>query len=275
MPAPAHSSGTFAIGGELTVHRLGFGAMRLPGMLDGSGRRASRELLREAVRLGIDLIDTAHAYRMSEELIADALHPYPDGLVIATKGGLGHGFLPDGRPERLRADCEESLRRLRVDTIDLWQLHEPDPAVPLEEQLGAIRELRDEGKVRFVGLSNVSIDELRRALELIEIATVQNRFNVAEQAADDVLRACEAEGIGFMPFAPIAMGGLADASTGFADAAARDGATPAQNALAWLLRRSPVMLPIPGTGSLEHLRENVDAALLARPLAEGAATDRG
>ena len=143
MSAPAHASGTFAIGGELTVHRLGFGAMRLPGMMDGSERRASNELLREAVRLGIDLIDTAHAYGMSEELIADALHPYPDGLVIATKGGLGHGLLPDGRPERLRADCEESLRRLRVDTIDLWQLHEPDPAVPLEEQLGAIRELRD------------------------------------------------------------------------------------------------------------------------------------
>jgi pyridoxine 4-dehydrogenase len=268
MPAPAHSSGTFAIGGELTVHRLGFGAMRLPGMMDGSERRASRELLREAVRLGIDLIDTAHAYGTSEELIADALHPYPDGLVIATKGGLGPRFLPDGRPERLRADCEESLRRLRLDTIDLWQLHEPDPAVPLEEQLGAIRELREEGKVRLVGVSNVSLDELRRALELIEIATVQNRFNVAEQAADDVLRACEAEGIGFMPFAPIAMGGLAGA-------AARDGATPAQIALSWLLRRSPVVLPIPGTGSLEHLRENVDAARLARPVEGGAATHRG
>jgi pyridoxine 4-dehydrogenase len=275
MSAPAHSSGTFAIGGELTVHRLGFGAMRLPGMMDGSERRASRELLREAVRLGIDLIDTAHAYGMSEELIADALHPYPDGLVIATKGGLGHGFLPDGRPERLRADCEESLRRLRLDTIDLWQLHEPDPAVPLEEQLGAIGELRDEGKIRFVGVSNVSDEELRRARHMIEIATVQNRFNVAEQWADDVLRTCEAEGIGFMPFAPIAMGGLADASIGPAAAAARDGATPTQIALAWLLRRSPVVLPIPGTGSLKHLRENVDAALLALPVGEGAATHRG
>ena len=267
MPAPAHSSGTFAIGGELTVHRLGFGAMRLPGMMDGSERRASRELLREAVRLGIDLIDTAHAYGVSEELIADALHPYPDGIVIATKGGLGHGFLPDGRPERLRADCEESLRRLRVDTIDLWQLHEPDPGVPLKEQLGAIRELRDEGKIRFVGVSNVSVEELRRARELIEIATVQNRFNAAEQGADDVLRRCEVEGIGFMPFAPIAMGRLADSSTGLDRAAARDGATPAQVALAWLLQRSPVVLPIPGTGSLAHLRENVDAGLIELPVA--------
>ena len=275
MSAPAHAAGTFAIGGELTVHRLGFGAMRLPGMMDGSERRASRELLREAVRLGVDLIDTAHAYGRSEELIADALHPYPDGLVIATKGGLGRDLRPDGRPERLRADCEESLRRLRVDTIDLWQLHEPDPSVPLEEQLGAIRELGDEGKVRFVGVSNVSVEELRRARELIEIATVQNRFNVAEQEADNVLHTCEAEGIGFMPFAPIAMGGLADASTGLAGAAARDGATPAQMALAWLLRRSPVVLPIPGTGSLEHLRENVDAALLALPVDKGAATGGG
>jgi pyridoxine 4-dehydrogenase len=237
--------------------------MRLPGMMDGSERTASRELLREAVRLGIDLIDTAHAYGMSEELIADALHPYPDGLVIATKGGLGRGFLPDGRPERLRADCEESLRRLRVDTIDLWQLHEPDPAVPLEEQLGAVRELRNEGKIRFVGVSNVSVEELRRSLELIEIASVQNRFNIVERGAEEVLSACEAEGIAFMPFAPIAMGGLADALTGLPGAVAGDGATPAQLALAWLLRRSPVMLPIPGTGSLEHLRENVGAALLS------------
>jgi pyridoxine 4-dehydrogenase len=275
MSAPAHAAGTFAIGGELTVHRLGFGAMRLPGMMDGSERRASRELLREAVRLGVDLIDTAHAYGRSEELIADALHPYPDGLVIATKGGLGRDLRPDGRPERLRADCEESLRRLRVDTIDLWQLHEPDPSVPLDEQLGAIRLLGDEGKVRFVGVSNVSVEELRRARELIEIATVQNRFNVAEQGADDVLHTCEAEGIGFMPFAPIAMGGLADASTRLAGAAARAGATPAQIALAWLLRRSPVVLPIPGTGSLEHLRENVDAALLALRVNEGAAARAG
>jgi pyridoxine 4-dehydrogenase len=261
------SSSTFAIGGELTVNRLGFGAMRLPGVRGEPRPAVARELLREAVRLGVDLIDTAHAYGRSEEMIADALHPYPDGLVIATKGGLRRGGLPDGRPERLRADCETSLRRLRLETIDLWQLHEPDPEIPFEEQLGAIRELRDEGKIRFVGLSNVSLDELRRAAQLIEIATVQNRFNLAEQGDDDVLRACEAAGIGFIPFAPIAMGDLLGSSPALAGVAARHGATEAQIALAWLLDRSPVVLPIPGTGSLEHLRDNVDAARIE--LSEG------
>ena len=162
----ADISGTFAIGGELTVHRLGFGAMRLPGVRGEPRPSAAREILREAVRLGIDLIDTAQAYGRSEELIADALHPYPEGLVIATKGGLRRGGHPDGRSERLRADCEGSLRRLRLNTIDLWQLHRIDPEVPLEEQLGAIRELRDEGKIRFVGVSEVSVDELRPPREL-------------------------------------------------------------------------------------------------------------
>jgi pyridoxine 4-dehydrogenase len=262
MTAPAHASGTFAIGGEQIVHRLGFGAMRLPGMRGEPEGGAAGEILREAVRLGVDLIDTAHAYGRCEELIADALHPYPEGLVIATKGGLARGGLPDGRPERLRADCELSLRRLRLETIDLWQLHDIDPRIPLEDQFGAIGELRDEGKIRFVGVSNVSAEQLRQARKLIDVVIVQNRFNVGEQEADDVLRACEAEGIGFIPFAPIAMGGLAVGSPALAEAAARHRATPAQVALAWLLRRSPVVLPIPGTGSLEHLRENVDAALL-------------
>ena len=259
--APARASGTFAIGGELKVHRLGFGAMRLPGVRrESGGPQAARELLREAVRLGVDLIDTAHIYGRSEELIADALYPYPDGLVIATKGGLSSGGHPDGRPERLRADCEESLRRLRLGTIDLWQLHHPDPGIPLAEQLGAVRELRDEGKIRFVGISNLSLDELRRARELIEVATVQNRFSIAERAADAVLSECEAAAIGFMPYFPIAMGRLADATAAIARIAARHGATPAQIALAWLLHRSPVMLPIPGTGSPGHLRENAGAA---------------
>lgn len=246
-PPPAHASGTFAIGGELVVHRLGFGAMRLPGVRDDSVPvQQARRVLCEAVRLGVDLIDTAWIYGRSEELIADALHPYPDGLVIATKGGLRAGGHPDGRPERLRTDCEDSLRRLRVDTIDVWQLHRIDPDVPFEEQFGAIRELRDEGKIRFVGVSEVSLNELRRAQALVEIATVQNRYNATERHADDVLTACEAEGIGFLPWSPIRVGSQV---------------TDARTALAWLLDRSPVMLPIPGTSSIEHLRENVSAAL--------------
>lgn len=261
-PPRAHASGTFALGGELSVHRLGFGAMRLPGARGEPRPRAAREMLREAVRLGVDLIDTAHAYGRSEDLIAEALHPYPEGLLIATKGGLRRGGHPDGRPERLRADCEDSLRRLRLETIDLWQLHRIDPEVPLEEQFGAIRELRDEGKIRFVGVSEVSVEELRRARQLIEIATVQNRFNLAERAAEDVLRACEADGLGFLPWAPIGMGDVLDSMDALASAAARHGATQAQMALAWLLHRSPVVLPIPGTGSPEHLRENLGAALI-------------
>ena len=245
-PPPAHASGTFAIGGELVVHRLGFGAMRLPGVRDESVPvDDARTLLREAVRLGVDLIDTAWIYGRSEELIADALHPYPAGLVIATKGGLRAGGHPDGRPARLRSDCEDSLRRLRVDTIDVWQLHRIDPGVPFEEQFGTIRELRDEGKIRFAGVSEVSLEELHRAQSLVEIATVQNRYSATERQSDAVLAACEADGIGFLPWAPIRGGGEV---------------TDARAGLAWLLARSPVMLPIPGTGSIEHLRENAGAA---------------
>lgn len=259
---PAQASGRFAIGRELSVHRLGFGAMRLPGVRGEPRPDGAGELLREAVRLGVDLIDTAAAYGRSEELIADALHPYPAGLVIATKGGLRRGGHPDGRPERLRADCEASLRALRLDTIDLWQLHRIDPEVPLEEQFGTIRELRDEGKIRFVGVSEISVDELRRARRLIEVATVQNRFNLAELGAADVLNECETAGIGFLPWAPIGMGDVLGTPGGLAETAASHGATQAQIAIAWLLHRSPVMLPIPGTGSLQHLRENADAALI-------------
>lgn len=255
------TSTTFTIGGELTVRRLGFGAMRLPGAHDvATPPDDARALLREAVRLGVDLIDTAHRYGRSEELIADALHPYPEGLAIATKGGLRPGGGPDGRPEKLRADCEDSLRRLRLDTLDVWQLHRIDPAVPLEEQLGAVRELRDEGKIRFVGVSEVSLGELRRARELVDVATVQNRYSVGEQGADDVLRACEADGIAFLPWAPVRMADLAAATAALAGVAARHDATPAQIAIAWLLQRSPAILPIPGTGSIDHLRENVAAA---------------
>ncbi len=227
---------TFAIGGELNVNRLGFGAMRLPGVRTRESSSAARDVLRESVRLGIDLIDTARAYGRSEDFIAEALYPYPDGLVIATKGGLRRGGHPDGRPERLRADCEESLRRLRLETIDLWQLHRIDPGVPVEEQFGAIRELRDAGKIRFVGVSGVSVDELRQARDQIEVVTVQNRFNVAEQTAGDVLSVCEANKIGFLPYAPIGMGELANGvelllgrsgrATGASSAAPRRGPCP-------------------------------------------------
>jgi pyridoxine 4-dehydrogenase len=254
------SADTFAIGGELGVHRLAFGAMRLPGVRGKPETPdAASRVLREALRLGVDFIDTARIYGDSELLIAEALHPYPDGLVIATKGGLARGGHPDGRPERLRSDCEESLQRLRVNRIDIWQLHRVDPAVPPEEQFGVIRELRDEGKIRFVGVSEVTVEELRRVRRLIEIATVQNRFNVAERRSDPVLSECEAEGIAFMPYAPIGMGDLAMIGGPLAAVAARHEASPAQIALAWLIQHSPVMLPIPGTGSLDHLRENMEA----------------
>ena len=220
--------------------------MRLPGLRDEEPDfGGSRELLREAVRLGVDFIDTAQAYGHSELMIADALHPYPEGLVIATKGGLRRGGIADGRPEFLRAGCEASLSRLRVERIDLWQLHRIDPDVPVEEQFGVIRELQDEGKIRFAGVSEVTVDQLARARDLIDVATVQNRFNEAEQGATDVLEACEAGGTGFMPWAPMGMGDL-----------------PPQRSLAWLLGRSPVILPIPGTSSIEHLRSNMEAALV-------------
>lgn len=214
------------------------------------------------MRLGVGFIDTARSYGRSEDLIADALHPYPEGLVIATKGGLAAHGARDGRPERLRAECEESLRRLRLERIDLWQLHRIDPRVPLEDQLGTVRALRDEGKIRLFGLSEVSVPELRRARALIEVATVQNRYSVADRGHDEVVAECERDRIGFLPWFPLALGRLADAGGPIARVAARRGATAAQVALAWLLRRSPVMLPIPGTGSIAHLRENVAAASL-------------
>ena len=272
---PARASGTFAIGGELTVHRLGFGAMRLPAAWgEAESPAASREMLREAVRLGVDFIDTARAYGRSEEVIAEALHPYPEGLVIATKGGLRRGGDPDGRPERLRADCEDSLRRLRLDTIDLWQLHRIDPSVPLEEQFGVIRELRDEGKIRFVGVSEVTAHELEKTRELVEIATVQNRYNVAQRGADEVLAVCESDGIGFMPWAPIRTGSQVVFSDALTAVAARHGATPPQVALAWLLQRSPVMLPIPGTSTPEHMRKNIEAAMIELTDGDLAALER-
>jgi pyridoxine 4-dehydrogenase len=267
MPNAA-ASGSFAIAGDLEVNRLGYGAMRITGEgiwgppADPDNARA---VLRRAVELGVDLIDTADAYgpHVSEELIAEALRPYPAGLVVATKGGMertGPGrWARNGRPEHLKAACEGSLRRLGLDRIDLYQLHAPDPRVPYEESIGALRELRDEGKVKHVGVSNVSVRELEAARAIVEVATVQNRYSLADRSSEEVLERCERDGIGFIPWWPLAAGALGSDDP-VRDIARRHDATPFQIAIAWLLARSPVMLPIPGTASLEHLEENVAAA---------------
>jgi pyridoxine 4-dehydrogenase len=260
---------TFTIGGDLEVRRLGFGAMRITG--DGiwgppDDPEEAKRVLRRVVELGVNLIDTADSYgpEVSENLIAEALHPYPEGLVIATKGGLrrsGPGQWPrDGRPERLKECCEASLRRLRLERIDLYQLHSPDPQVPLEDSVGALKELQDQGKIRHVGVSNVSRAELERARAVVEVVTVQNRYSLTDRHSEDVLGACERDGIGFIPWFPLATGDLARPGGPLDELARSHDATPGQLALAWLLARSPVMLPIPGTGSVEHLEENVAAA---------------
>jgi pyridoxine 4-dehydrogenase len=265
----AKASGTFAIGGDVTVNRLGFGAMRLTGDgIWGEPRDPDecKRVLRRALELDVNLIDTADSYgpEVSERLIAEALYPYPDDLLIATKGGLtrsGPGqWDPDGRPEHLRKACEGSLSRLRLERIDLYQLHRPDPVVPLEESLGALIELRDEGKIARIGLSNVSVDQLARARELTPIVSVQNRYNLIDRADEDVLEECEREGLAFIPWFPLSTGTLARSGGPLAQIAERHGASPAQLALAWLLHRSSVMVPIPGTASVQHLEENVGAA---------------
>ena len=260
--------GSFAIGGELEVGRLGYGGMRLcgPGIIGWpDDRESALAVLRRVVELGVTLIDTADAYgpHVNELQLAEALHPYPAGIVIATKGGLIHeraaSWPPDGRPEHLREACEGSLRRLRLEQIDLYQLHRPDPDVPFEESVGTLRELRDEGKIRHVGLSNVSREQLERARTIVPIVSVQNRYSVADRASEEVLELCERAGIAFLPWFPLGAGALADAEGPLARVASRHGATPAQVAIAWLLHRSPVICPIPGTSSLAHLEENVAA----------------
>jgi aryl-alcohol dehydrogenase-like predicted oxidoreductase len=260
---------TFTIGGDLEVHRLGFGAMRVTGRgIWGppEDREEAERVLRRVVELGIDLIDTADSYgpEVSENLIAETLHPYRDGLVIATKGGLlrtGPGQWPrDGRPEHLKEACEGSLRRLRLDRIDLYQLHSPDPRVPWEESVGAMKELKEEGKIRHVGISNVSVEELEQARSIVDVVTVQNRYNLEDQRSEDVMERCEELGIGFIPWFPLATGDLARSGGTLDRIAGAHDATPAQIALAWLLARSQVMLPIPGTASVEHLEENLRAA---------------
>ncbi len=265
------ASGTLTLGGDIEVHRLGYGAMRITGQGvwgPPPDRDKALDVLRRTVELGIDLIDTADSYgpHVSEQLIAEALHPYPDGLLVATKGGLertGPGGWPrNGRPDHLRAACEGSLRDLRVDRIDLYQLHAPDPQVPYAESVGTLKDLQDEGKIRHVGVSNVTVEELEEARSIVDVVSVQNRFNLTDRSSQDVLDVCERDGLGFFPWFPLAAGDLAKPGGLVAEIAREHDATPGQVALAWLLQRSPVLLPIPGTGSIEHLEENVAAAEL-------------
>lgn len=264
------SASMFKIGGDLAVNRLGFGAMRItgPGIWGWpKDRDEARKVLRRAVELGVNLIDTADAYgpETSELLIAEALHPYPKGLVIATKGGLtrpGPGqWVPNGRPEYLKQCVDASLKRLRLERIELYQLHRVDPKVPMEESLGALKEMRAVGKIRHLGLSEVDTEEIAQARKVVPIATVQNRYNVADRKWENVLRYCEKEGLGFMPWSPVG-GGRSLRDSDLTAVAQEQKASVYQVAIAWLLQHSPVMLPIPGTSSVAHLEENVAAAKL-------------
>jgi pyridoxine 4-dehydrogenase len=265
-PPSAAAAGTITIGGDLTVNRLGFGAMRITGRGiwgEPPDVDQAKAVLQRAVELDVNFIDTADSYgpEVSENLIAEALHPYPDDLVIATKGGLerpGPGRWPaNGRPDHLKEACEGSLRRLRLEQIPVYQFHRPDPSVPFGESIGALLELQREGKVRHIGLSNVTVQQLREAQRLTPIASVQNRYNLSDRGSDPVLEACENEQVAFLPWAPIQdHESLAVAR----EIASRYGSTVHQVVLAWLLARSPVMVPIPGTGSVTHLQENVAAA---------------
>jgi pyridoxine 4-dehydrogenase len=266
----AAAAGTLTLGGELEVRRMGFGAMRLTGdgiWGDPPDPDAARAVLRRAVELGVNFIDTADSYgpEVSERLIAEALHPYPDDLVIATKGGLlrpGPGeWRRDCRPDHLREACEGSLGRLRLDRIDLYQLHAVDDDVPLEDSVGALAELREQGKVRLVGLSNVEPEQLELAREIVPVASVQNRYSVSERYSDPMVDVCERKGLAFIPWFPLGAG-RAGEHDALGEVAEARGATPFQVALAWLVQRSPAMLPIPGTSSLDHLEENVAAAAL-------------
>ena len=268
---PAAASGTFLVGGDVPVHRLGFGAMRITGSGvwgEPPDRAEAVRLVRRAVELGVTMIDTADSYGpgVSEEIIAEALHPYPDDVLIATKGGFERrgpdDWVTNGRPEHLRRAVDASLRRLRLERIDLYQLHRLDPQVPWEESIGILADLRDAGKLRHIGLSEVGIDEIEAIRGTTTVATVQNRYNVADRRWDDVVDHCEAAEIGFIPWSPIASGELAEPGGIVAEIARRRGMTAPQVSLAWLLRRSPAMLPIPGTSSVAHLEENLHAARL-------------
>jgi len=276
----AASSGIFKIGGDLPVHRLGFGAMRItgPGIWgEPKDPAEARRVLKTALDLGVNLIDTADSYgpEISERLIAETLHPYPAGLVIATKGGLTRSgpeqWAPVGRPEYLRQCVEMSLRRLKVDCIDLYQLHRIDAKVPVAESLGALKDLQKAGKIRHIGLSEVSVAEIEQAGKTVAIASVQNLYNLGNRQSEEVLDYCAAHNVGFIPWFPLAGGEMTRPNGPLADAAKRHGATVSQLCLAWLLHRSPVILPIPGTSSVEHLKENVGAVSIKLTDADRAA----
>lgn len=265
----ASKAGEFQIGNDLRITRMGFGAMRITGKgIWGPppDRAQAVKVLRRAVELGINFIDTADSYgpAVSEEIIAEALHPYPAGLVIATKGGFErpgpNRWAENGKPEHLKSACEGSLRRLCVDRIDLYQLHRIDPKVPAEDQLSALKDLQAQGKILHIGLSEVSVQQIQHARKIVPIVSVQNRYSVSDRGSEDVLKYCEREGIGFIPWFPLAAGQLSGADSEIGRVAARLRATPSQVALAWLLARSRVLLPIPGTSNVEHLEENVAAA---------------
>jgi aryl-alcohol dehydrogenase-like predicted oxidoreductase len=274
---PAALAGTFAIGGDMTVNRMGFGAMRITGKGiwgEPKDTEQAKAVLRRAVELGINFVDTADSYgpEVSERLIREALHPYTNGVVIATKGGLTRQgpdkWTPVGRPAYLRQCVEMSLRRLGVERIDLWQLHRIDPDVSAEDQLGEIKKMQDEGKIRHVGLSEVSVNELKHAQSILPIVSVQNLYNLTNRKSEDLLDYCSENQIGFIPWFPVAAGALARPGGPLDKAAQKHNATVAQLALAWLLKRSPVMLPIPGTSQIAHLEENTDAARLASELSD-------
>jgi len=262
---------TLTIGGDLEVSRMGFGTMRItgPGIwgppTPPADAASARRLLRHVVDRDVNLIDTADSYgpNVSENLIAEALRPYPENLVIATKGGFerpGPGrWEPNCRPDRLKRCCEASLLRLGLERIDLYQLHTVDPKVPIEDSVAALAELQEEGKIRHIGLSNVGVEEIERAQDIAPVVSVQNQYNVANRASEDVLRFCEEAGLAFLPYFPLAVGELAESGTALADIAAGHGATPAQVALAWLLQHSAVTVPIPGTSSIAHFDENREA----------------
>jgi pyridoxine 4-dehydrogenase len=265
----AKRAGEYSIGKDLRVIRLGFGSMRLTGKGiwgEPANRAEAISVLQRAVELGINFIDTADSYgpHVAEELIAEALHPYPADLVIATKGGFDRPgpdrWVENGRPEHLISACEGSLRRLRLDRIELYQLHRIDPKVPAEDQLGTLKNLQAQGKIKHIGLSEVNIDQLKHAQTLVDIVSVQNRYSVTDRGSEDVLNYCEQHDIAFIPWFPLAAGRLAGPDSPIGRVAKQLNATPSQVALAWLLKRSPVMLPIPGTSKVQHLEENIAAA---------------